>query len=77
MESSTRYGQKRRAGENSYSHHIDRTVGVSVVDRFTYTTQHFFQGLELSSNRTLQDWYDALSYREIHSTIETKCAPPA
>ena len=52
-------------------------MGLSVVDRFTYTTQHFFQGLKLSSNKTLRDWYSSLTHREIHSTIETRCAAAA
>jgi glycosylphosphatidylinositol transamidase (GPIT) subunit GPI8 len=30
-------------GENSYSHHTDTSMGVSVIDRFTYHTLEFFQ----------------------------------
>lgn len=30
-------------GENSYSHHNDFKVGVSVIDRFTYYTLEFFE----------------------------------
>jgi glycosylphosphatidylinositol transamidase (GPIT) subunit GPI8 len=28
-------------GESSFSHHIDRNVGLSVIDRFTYFTLEF------------------------------------
>ncbi|BFI08643.1 GPI-anchor transamidase subunit K [Marchantia polymorpha subsp. ruderalis] len=41
-------------GENSYSHHLDADVGVTVVDRFTYYTLQFFENLEIFSNTTLQ-----------------------
>ncbi|KAL3686991.1 hypothetical protein R1sor_013300 [Riccia sorocarpa] len=41
-------------GENSYSHHLDPDVGVTVVDRFTYYTLQFFENLDIFSNTTLQ-----------------------
>eukprot|EP00250_Pteridium_aquilinum_P009026 c18392_g1_i1 orf=100-1272(+) len=42
-----------RKGENSYSHHLDSEVGVSVVDRFTYFTLAFFENLDIYSNSSL------------------------
>ena len=33
-------------GENSYSHHTDNDVGLSVIDRFTYATLQFFETLD-------------------------------
>lgn len=42
-----------RKGENSYSHHLDSEVGVSVVDRFTYFTLAFFENLDIYSNASL------------------------
>ncbi|KAJ0558260.1 putative peptidase C13, legumain [Helianthus annuus] len=34
-------------GENSYSHHLDSDVGVSVVDRFTFYILAFFEELNM------------------------------
>ncbi|KAH7431192.1 hypothetical protein KP509_08G035700 [Ceratopteris richardii] len=42
-----------RKGQNSYSHHLDSEVGVSVVDRFTYYTLAFFENLDIYSNASL------------------------
>jgi glycosylphosphatidylinositol transamidase (GPIT) subunit GPI8 len=74
MPNLTSLRRKWCAGENSYSHDTDQTIGVSLVDRFTYFTQRVFEGVQLSSNKTLQDWYNVLTYTNIHSNIETKCA---
>ncbi|XP_024008515.1 GPI-anchor transamidase isoform X3 [Eutrema salsugineum] len=40
-------------GENSYSHHLDSDIGVSVVDRFTYYTLAFFERLNIYDNASL------------------------
>ncbi|KAH9659091.1 gpi-anchor transamidase [Citrus sinensis] len=40
-------------GENSYSHHLDSDVGVSVVDRFTFYTLAFFEKLNMYDNASL------------------------
>ncbi|KAG0567021.1 hypothetical protein M758_7G098900 [Ceratodon purpureus] len=48
-----------KKGENSYSHHLDADVGVSVVDRFTYYTLQFFENLDIHSNATLQSLFDS------------------
>ncbi|GFZ05721.1 peptidase C13 family [Actinidia rufa] len=40
-------------GENSYSHHLDSDVGVSVVDRFTFYTLAFFERLNIYDNASL------------------------
>lgn len=43
-------------GENSYSHHIDPQLGLSVIDRFTYYTLEFMeQNVAADSNATLKD----------------------
>nr|VDC65235.1 unnamed protein product [Brassica rapa] len=58
-------------GENSYSHHLDSDIGVSVVDRFTYYTLAFFERLNIYDNASLNR-YDNLfrSYdpRQLMST---------
>lgn len=48
-------------GENSYSHHLDADVGVSVVDRFTYYTLQFFENLDIHSNATLESLFKSYS----------------
>ncbi|CAH1451188.1 unnamed protein product, partial [Lactuca virosa] len=40
-------------GENSYSHHLDSDVGVSVVDRFKFYTLAFFERLNMYDNASL------------------------
>lgn len=67
-----------RAGENSYSHHSDPSIGVSVIDRFTFFTQQFFSKLSLDSASSMDDWHKELSQWKLHSTIATECAlaPP-
>ncbi|CAH2038540.1 unnamed protein product, partial [Thlaspi arvense] len=66
-------------GENSYSHHLDSdvsalyyfmngmyiTIGVSVVDRFTYYTLAFFERLDIYDNASLNRSYDP---RQLMST---------
>ncbi|KAJ0704112.1 putative peptidase C13, legumain [Helianthus annuus] len=37
-------------GENSYSHHLDSDLGVSVVYRFTFYILAFFEGLNMYDN---------------------------
>eukprot|EP00892_Ulva_mutabilis_P004833 jgi/Ulvmu1/2721/UM014_0178.1 len=58
-------------GENSYSHHADPCIGVSVIDRFTYFSQIFFSTLSLDATLTMNDWHAQLSPAKLHSTIAT------
>ncbi|KAK9185352.1 hypothetical protein WN943_025708 [Citrus x changshan-huyou] len=44
-------------GENSYSHHLDSDVGVSVVDRFTFYTLAFFEKLNMYDNASLSSLF--------------------
>ncbi|XP_073526357.1 putative GPI-anchor transamidase [Phyllobates terribilis] len=44
-------------GENSYSHHLDSDVGVSVVDRFTYYTLAFFEKLNMYDTASLSSLF--------------------
>jgi GPI-anchor transamidase subunit K len=41
--------------ENSYSHHTDGSLGVAVIDRFTYYTLEFLEGIQPDSNASLGD----------------------
>ncbi|KAI3909348.1 hypothetical protein MKW98_007872 [Papaver atlanticum] len=46
-------------GENSYSHHLDSDIGVSVVDRFTYYTLAFFERLNTYSNASMSSFFNS------------------
>ncbi|KAK9085809.1 hypothetical protein Sjap_026220 [Stephania japonica] len=55
-------------GENSYSHHLDSDVGVSVVDRFTFYTLAFFERLNTYSNASLNSLFRSYSPNMLMST---------
>jgi phosphatidylinositol glycan class K len=54
-------------GENSYSHHHDAAVGLSVIDRFTYHTLEFMEAVEPHSRATARQWFDHLTYMKLRS----------
>ncbi|SPR01674.1 GPI-anchor transamidase [Plasmodiophora brassicae] len=63
--------------ENSYSHHSDANLGVSVIDRFTFYAlefleKHLSQSARLSKTRSpsLQDFFDHFTYSKLHSHHE-------
>ncbi|CAN8294932.1 unnamed protein product [Cochlearia groenlandica] len=55
-------------GENSYSHHLDSDIGVSVVDRFTYYTLAFFERLNIYDNASLNSLFRSYDPRQLMST---------
>ncbi|KAF6148226.1 hypothetical protein GIB67_012001 [Kingdonia uniflora] len=55
-------------GENSYSHHLDSDVGVSVVDRFTFYTLAFFERLNTYSNASLSSLFNSYNPSTLMST---------
>ncbi|KAL9273022.1 putative GPI-anchor transamidase [Drosera capensis] len=55
-------------GENSYSHHLDSDVGVSVVDRFTYYTLAFFERLNIYDNTSLNSLFGSYNPKLLMST---------
>lgn len=55
-------------GENSYSHHLDSDVGVSVVDRFTYHTLAFFERLNMYDNASLTSLFKSYNPQKLMST---------
>ncbi|XP_066318157.1 uncharacterized protein [Miscanthus floridulus] len=55
-------------GENSYSHHLDSDIGVSVVDRFTYYTLAFFEKLNMYSNASLNSLFTSYNPSMLMST---------
>ncbi|WOL10359.1 hypothetical protein Cni_G19114 [Canna indica] len=57
-----------KKGENSYSHHLDSDIGVSVVDRFTYYTLAFFEKLNMYSNASLSSLFNSYNPSLLMST---------
>ncbi|KAH7543281.1 uncharacterized protein LOC107412169 [Ziziphus jujuba] len=55
-------------GENSYSHHLDSDVGVSVVDRFTFYTLAFFERLNMYDNASLSSLFNSYDPSMLMST---------
>lgn len=55
-------------GENSYSHHLDSDIGVSVVDRFTFYTLAFFEKLNMYSNASLNSLFTSYNPSMLLST---------
>ncbi|KAI5661982.1 hypothetical protein M9H77_21305 [Catharanthus roseus] len=55
-------------GENSYSHHLDSDVGVSVVDRFTFYTLAFFERLNMYDNASLSSLFNSYNPQWLLST---------
>ncbi|OMH79353.1 GPI-anchor transamidase [Zancudomyces culisetae] len=55
-------------GENSYSYHHDYELGVSVIDRFTYSNLNFFERVKPGSKLTLQDLVNSYDKDFIAST---------
>ncbi|OAY45538.1 putative GPI-anchor transamidase [Manihot esculenta] len=55
-------------GENSYSHHLDSDVGVSVVDRFTFYTLAFFERLNMYDNASLSSLFTSYNPNTLMST---------
>jgi len=61
-------------GENSYSHHVDRSVGLSVVDRFTYHTLEFMERdvPDARSTATARDWFAHLRRSPLRSNARPR-----
>eukprot|EP00808_Paulinella_micropora_P015902 g1150.t1 len=57
-------------GESSYSHHSDRELGISVVDRFTYYALEFFQRGEEGKESDLLTLFKSFRPQQLHSTPE-------
>ncbi|KAG8386763.1 hypothetical protein BUALT_Bualt03G0182800 [Buddleja alternifolia] len=57
-----------KKGENSYSHHLDPDVGVSVVDRFTFYTLAFFERLNMYDNASLSSLFNSYNPNMLMST---------
>lgn len=56
-------------GENSYSHHADDMIGVSVIDRFTYATLDFLEKVQPDSNATIQQLFNTYNPSQLGSNM--------
>lgn len=56
---------KRRT--NSYSHHHDKVIGVSVVDRFSYYSLEYLDQLTLTSTQTIANFFSYFRPELLHS----------
>ncbi|KAL6058578.1 glycosylphosphatidylinositol anchor biosynthesis [Balamuthia mandrillaris] len=52
-------------GENSYSHHTDSHLGIAMIDRFTYHTLEYFEGVNLDSTATVADLFSVFSHGKL------------
>ncbi|GMH35238.1 hypothetical protein BSKO_03106 [Bryopsis sp. KO-2023] len=56
-----------KKGESAYSHHNDMELGLSVIDRFTYSTLEFFEKVDIDSTATLGDLMKTFTFDELQS----------
>lgn len=58
-------------GEDSLSHHIDRSIGVYIVDRYAYFIQQFLDSRvkNLASNTSMMEYIKACSKDKCISTV--------
>lgn len=59
-------------GENSYSHHSDSELGITVIDRFTYYTLELLEKIKIDSTRSLKYWLKSLNPSDLASHYESK-----
>ncbi|KAG7380548.1 hypothetical protein PHYPSEUDO_007058 [Phytophthora pseudosyringae] len=60
-----------QAGENSYAHHSDFELGLSVIDRFTFSTLDYLQRMKVGDSirrGTLQDLFNFYDPKMLLST---------
>ncbi|XP_057292106.1 GPI-anchor transamidase-like [Hydractinia symbiolongicarpus] len=50
-----------RVGEDSLSHHDDPTLGVPVIDRWTYYILQFLESVHPGSRKTMEEFFDETS----------------
>ncbi|TDH65082.1 uncharacterized protein CCR75_000640 [Bremia lactucae] len=60
-----------KTGENSYAHHSDSELGLSVIDRFTFSTLDYLQRMKVGDsirNGTLLDLFNFYDQKMLQST---------
>ncbi|KAF7798474.1 hypothetical protein EIP86_009695 [Pleurotus ostreatoroseus] len=53
--------------ENSYSHENDYDIGVAVIDSFTHHILSFMEGIDKTSQTSMQDLFDTYDFEKINS----------
>jgi len=53
--------------ENSYSHENDYDIGVAVIDKFTHYILQFMEGINKTSQASMQDLFDSYDVEKIAS----------
>lgn len=56
-------------GEDSLSHHVDRSIGVYIIDRYTYYVLEFLERVTPGSNHTLQEFLESCPPHLCISTV--------
>uniref|UniRef100_A0A915DFW1 GPI-anchor transamidase n=1 Tax=Ditylenchus dipsaci TaxID=166011 RepID=A0A915DFW1_9BILA len=58
-------------GEDSLSHHVDRSIGVYIIDRYPYYIQQFLEGRvrNLESNTSMAEYVKACGTSQCISTV--------
>jgi phosphatidylinositol glycan class K len=54
-------------GENSYSHENDNDIGVAVIDSFTHYVLEFMEGINKTSQTSMQDLFKSYDFNKIRS----------
>ena len=55
-------------GQNSYSHHTDKQIGVGVIEGFTHFTLNALSDINSTSSLTMQNFIDSFDNKKIKST---------
>lgn len=56
-------------GEDSLSHHVDPTIGVYIIDRYTYYALEFLEHVDSRSNKCIGEFLEVCPKRVCRSTV--------
>merc|ERR1719319_1929082 len=56
-------------GEDSLSHHVDPSIGVYIIDRYTYYALEFLERVQPNSSKTMGDFLEVCPKRLCISTV--------
>ncbi|XP_033731695.1 GPI-anchor transamidase-like [Pecten maximus] len=61
-----------KIGEDSLSHHVDPTIGVFVIDRYTYYALEFLESAKPDSKKTMGQFLKVCQPSQCSSTVSTR-----
>ncbi|OWF49867.1 GPI-anchor transamidase-like [Mizuhopecten yessoensis] len=61
-----------KIGEDSLSHHVDPTIGVFVIDRYTYYALEFLESAKPESKKTMGQFLKVCPRSQCSSTVSTR-----